>query len=87
MGGFSYLKRYQILKPPKNMVRKRHQSKDVDVNHIPGINNLSDIFTKEMKDNTHFINLRNSMMVSLQAILKSSHNVPTHNISAKKLLP
>ena len=27
------------------------------------------------------------MMVSLQAFLKYSHNVPTHNISAKKILP
>ena len=40
-----------------------------------------------MKDNTHFRNLRDSMMVSLQAFLKYSHNVPTHNIYAKKFLP
>ena len=69
------------------MVRKRHQSKDVDVNHIPGINNLSDIFTKEMKDNTHFINIRYLMMVYPQAFLKYGQNVPTHIISSKKLLP
>ena len=40
-----------------------------------------------MKDNTHFRNLRDSMMVSLQAFLKYNHNVPTHIISANKILP
>ena len=40
-----------------------------------------------MKDNTHFINIRDLMMVSLKAFLKYSHNVPTHIISAKKILP
>ena len=39
-----------------------------------------------MKDNTHFRNLRNSIMVSLQAFLTYSHNVPTQIISANKLL-
>ena len=68
------------------MVRESHQSKDVDVDQIPGIINPSKIFTKEMKDNTHFRNLRDSMMVSLQAFLKYSHNVTTHIISANKLL-
>ena len=55
----------------------------MDVEHIPGIINS----TKEMKDNTHFRNLRESMMVSLQAFLKYYHNVPTHIISANKILP
>ena len=40
-----------------------------------------------MKDNTHFRNLRDKMMVSLQAFLKYSHNFPTHIISANKILP
>ena len=40
-----------------------------------------------MKDNTHFINIRDSMMVSLQAFLKYIHNISTHNISAKKIPP
>ena len=42
---------------------------------------------KEMKDNTHFRNIRDFMMVSLQAVLKYNHNVPTHIISANKILP
>ena len=69
------------------MVRECHQPKDVDVEHILGIINPSDIFTKEMKDTTHFRNLRDSIMVSLQAFLKYNHNVPTHIISANKILP
>ena len=71
----------------ENMVQECHQFRDVDIEHIPGIINPSDIFTKEMKDNTQFSNLRDSMMVSLQAFLKYNHNVPTRIISANKILP
>ena len=71
----------------ENMFWECHQSKDVDVEHITCIINTSDIFTKEMKDNTHFRNLRDSIMVSLQAFLKYNHSVPTHIISANKILP
>ena len=69
------------------MVHGCHQSKYVDVDHTPGIINPSDIFTKEMKDNTRFKNIRDSMMVSLQMFLKYSHNVTTHIIYSKKILP
>ena len=69
------------------MVRECHQSKYVDVNNIPGTTNQSDIFLKEMKDNTHFRNIRDSMMVPLQAFLKYIHNVSIHIISTNKLLP
>ena len=69
------------------MVYECHQSKYVDVEHIPVIINPSDIFTKDMKDNTHFINLRDSTMVSLKVFLKYSHNVPSHIIFAGKILP
>ena len=69
------------------MVRECHQSKDVDVEHIPGIINPSDIFKKEVKDNTKFRNLRDSMMVSLQAFMKYSRNIPSRIISADKILP
>ena len=61
--------------------------KDVEVEHIPNIINPSIIFKKEMKDNTHFRNIRDSMMVSLQAVLKYSYNVLTHIIYAKTILP
>ena len=69
------------------MINENHQSKDVDVEHIPGIINPRNISTKEMNYNTHFRNIRDSVMVSLQAFLKYSHNVPSHIISADKLLP
>ena len=55
--------------------------------HIPGIINPRDMFTKDMEYNTHFRNLRDSIMVSLQAFLKYSHNVPSHIIYSQKLLP
>ena len=58
------IKRLNLI---ENMVREFHQSKDVDVEHIPVIISPSDIFIKEMKDDTHFRNLRDSMMISLQA--------------------
>ena len=70
----------------KNRTQECYQSKDVEVKHISGIVNPSNIFTKEMKDNTHFRNLRDLMMVSLQEFLKYSHNVPTHIIPANKIL-
>ena len=63
----------KLIKPlnlQENMVFECHHSKDVDVDHIPGIINPSNIFTKEMKDNTHLKNLIDSKMVSLQAFLK-----------------
>ena len=69
------------------MVRECHQYKDVDVEHIPGVINPSDILTKEIKDKIQFRNLRVSMMVSLQAFLKYNHKFPTHIISAYKILP
>ena len=69
------------------MVCECHQSKDFDVDHIPGIINPSDIFTKEIKDNTQFRNLRDSMMVSLQAFMKYSHKVTTYIIYGNKPLP
>ena len=51
---------------------KCHQSKDVDVNNIPENINPSDIFLKEIKDNTHFKNTRDLMMVSLQEFLNTT---------------
>ena len=41
---------------------------------------------KEMKDNTHFQDIRELMMVSLQYFVKYIHNVLTHIISANKLI-
>ena len=71
----------------ENMAQEFHQSKYVEVEHISGIINPSNIFRKEMRDNTHLSNIIASMMVSLQAFLKYSHNFPTRIISANKILP
>ena len=71
----------------ENMVRGCHKSKYVDVEHIPGIINPSERFTKDTKDNTHIINIRGSIMVSLQAFLKYIPKVTSHTVSAEKLLP
>ena len=43
------------------------QSKEVDLYHIPGAINPIDIFTKEMRDGTHFRSLRDSFMMSANA--------------------
>ena len=86
MGIFSDLKRHQELKPHRKYGLWCHHSKDIDLEHIPGIINPSDMFTKEMKDNTHFRNIKDSMMVSLQSFLKYSHNILFHIISVQKFL-
>ena len=64
-----------------------HHSKGIDVEPIPRIINPNDIFAKEVKDNTHFRNIRSPMIVSLQAFLNYNHNVPSHIIYDEKLLP
>ena len=88
MGGLSNLKRNQTSKPPIKYGSIMPSIQRCGcVEHIPRIINPRDIFTKEMKDNTHFSNLRDSMMVSLQAFLKYNHNVTTHIISSNKILP
>ena len=69
------------------MVRECHQSKDVNVEHIQGIIIPSNIFSKEMNDKNHFRNIRDTMIVSLQNLLKYHHNIPSHIISAKKIIP
>ena len=45
-------------------VRNSIQAKEVDLYHIPGAINPSDIFTKEMRDRAQFRILRNSFMIS-----------------------
>ena len=47
-------------------VRNSIQAKEVDLYHIPGAVNLSNIFTKKMRDGTHFRMLRDSFMMSAE---------------------
>ena len=39
--------------------------KSIKVSHVAGIDNVSDIFTKEMRDVSHFCRLRDSFMSRL----------------------
>jgi hypothetical protein len=48
----------------ENLVRENITSKFVQVSHVNGKVNLADIFTKEMKDTSHFVELRDLMMCS-----------------------
>ena len=46
----------------ENRIRKSIQSNFVAIKHIDGKTNLADIFTKEMKDISHFVLLRDLIM-------------------------
>jgi hypothetical protein len=46
----------------ENRIRENVCSKFVTICHVDGKINLADLFTKEMKDVTHFVTLRNMMM-------------------------
>jgi hypothetical protein len=46
----------------ENLVRENVAAKFVSVQHIGGKVNLADLFTKEMKDTAHFVELRDLMM-------------------------
>jgi hypothetical protein len=48
----------------ENLVRENVENSFVLIQHIGGKQNLADLFTKEMKDKMHFIELRNLMMRS-----------------------
>jgi hypothetical protein len=46
----------------KNRVRENILSKFVTICHVDGKINIADIFTKEMKDTTHFVELHDLFM-------------------------
>ncbi|KAL7459292.1 hypothetical protein ACHAWC_010958 [Mediolabrus comicus] len=68
----------------ENRVREAHLFQEVNVRHIPGQINPSDLFTKEIKDASHFRRLRDCQMVSRANFLKYGHTVPAH-ISTESL--
>ena len=61
----------------ENLVRENVTNKTIEVSHIPGKLNLSDIFTKEFRDVSQFLFLRDCFMISSQNFLNgqtpSSH--------------
>jgi hypothetical protein len=46
----------------ENHVRENVENHFVTIQHIVGKVNLADLFTKEMKDTAHFVELRDLMM-------------------------
>ena len=62
----------------ENRVREAQVAGHIHVQHIPGIINSADIFTKELKDSAHFRRLRDSFMVSKSNFNQFHHNVPSH---------
>ena len=48
----------------ENLVRENVLNKNIQVSHIPGKSNLSDIFTKEFRDVSQFLFLRDLFMIS-----------------------
>jgi hypothetical protein len=46
----------------ENRIRENIISQFVSIQHVHGKINLADIFTKEMKDTTHFVELRDMFM-------------------------
>jgi hypothetical protein len=56
----------------ENSVQEWIQSKLLLVKHVSGKLNLSDIFTKEMRDGTHFRRLRDSFMSRLSDFVNDS---------------
>jgi hypothetical protein len=48
----------------ENLVRENITNQFVSIIHIDGKLNLADLFTKEMKDTSHFVELRDLMMCS-----------------------
>jgi deoxyuridine 5'-triphosphate nucleotidohydrolase len=52
----------------ENSVRESYQNGFIIVEHIPGKKNLSDMFTKEDKDNIHFIEIRNEVMTDRHSL-------------------
>ena len=54
---------YHLVGLPDNAVRESVHLKDISIHHIPGKINCADIFTKELKDASHFCLLRDSFML------------------------
>jgi hypothetical protein len=48
----------------ENCIRENIMSTFIRVNHVDGKLNLADIFTKEMKDTAHFVEIRDVIMCS-----------------------
>ena len=61
----------------ENAIRERVLNGTLTIHHIPGKLNCSDIFTKELKDTTHFCLLRDSFMLDQTTFLLGTQS--THD--------
>ena len=72
-------------------VRDSIQAKEVDLYHILGAVNPSDIFTKEMRDGAHFRMLRDLFMMSAESfrtfVISSSALISASWVSGINLSP
>jgi hypothetical protein len=65
-------KKIRQMELRENSVREWVENKTLTVLHVSGRVNLADIFTKEMRDGTHFWWLRDSFMCRLSNFLQQS---------------
>jgi hypothetical protein len=56
------MKGLRHIQMKENRIRENIMSKFVTIKHVNGKINIADIFTKEMKDVTHFTELRDLFM-------------------------
>jgi hypothetical protein len=68
----------------ENSIREWIQDKSLAVKHVSGKINPADIFTKEMRDGTHFRRLRDSFMSRLSDFIQDSLLAVHH---ARQLIP
>ena len=64
MGKRNNYKKMRWIDLQENLVQENIHNKNIVVTHIPGKINLSDILTKEFRDTSHFLTLRDSLMIS-----------------------
>ena len=64
------MKNTRHMELKENSVRELVQEKALNVLHVAGKDNPSDIFTKEMKDGVHFRHLRDSFMSSAASFFR-----------------
>ena len=71
----------------ENAIRALVRQKKIVIEHIPGILNLLDLFTKEMRDTTHFLTLVNLIMYTPTLPESDTHTnnilplVPDHTVA------
>jgi hypothetical protein len=56
------MKGLRHIQMKENRIRENVQNSFVQICHVDGKTNLADIFTKEMRDTSHFVELRDLML-------------------------